>query len=338
MATHSSILAWRIPGTGEPGGLPSTGSHRVGHDWSDSAAAVSCHLQTVRVLLLIQSVVVQSRLTLCNPMDCNTPGFTVCCPSLSPRVCSNSCPLSQWCHATISSCRPLLLLPSIIPSIRVFSNQLGLPPCGHSIGVSVSASVLPMNIQGWFSLELTGLFFLFSKGLSRVFSRTIVQKHPFFGTQFLYGSTLTSILMEVTNGKTVALTIQTFDGKVISLLLNSQSRFVITFLPRSKCLLISWLQSLSSVILDLKKIKSVTVSIFSPSTCHELMGLDAMIFIFWMLSFKPAFPLSSFILIQRLFSSSLLSAIRVVSSAYPRLLMFFLAIFFLFYFILFLFS
>ena len=172
-------------------------------------------------------------------------------------------------------CCPLLLLPSIIPSIRVFSNQLGLPPCGHSIGVSVSASVLPMNIQGWFSLELTGLFFLFSKGLSRVFSRTIVQKHPFFGTQFLYGSTLTSILIDVTNGKTIALTIQTFAGKVVSLLLNSQSRFVITFLPRSKCLLISWLQSLSSVILDLKKIKSVTVSIFFPSTCHELMGPNA---------------------------------------------------------------
>ena len=89
---------------------------------------------------------------------------------------------------------------------------------------------------------------------------------------------------------------------------NVLSRFVKAFLPRSTCLLISWLQSPSAVILEAKKIKFVTVSIVSPSICHEVMGPDAMILIFWMLSFKPAFPLSYFTFIKRLFSSSLLSA------------------------------
>ena len=98
------------------------------------------------------------------------------------------------------------------------------------------------------------------------------------------------------------------------------------FLPRSKNLLNSWLQSPSAVILEPKKMKSVTVSIVSPSTCHDVMGLDAMILGFWMLNSKPAFSLSSFTLIKRLFSSSPLSAIRVVSSTYLRLLIFLPAI------------
>ena len=119
----------------------------------------------------------------------------------------------------------------------------------------------------------------------------------------------------MTTGKTIALTRQTFIGKVLSLLFNILSRLVTAFLPRSKHLLISWLQSPSAVILEPKKIKSVTVSIISPPTCHEVMGPDAMILVFWMLSFKPTFSLSSFIYIKRLFSSSSLSAITLVSSA-----------------------
>ena len=103
-------------------------------------------------------------------------------------------------------------------------------------------------------------------------------------------------------------------------------RLVITFLPRSKHLLISWLQSPSAVILEPREIKSATVSIVSPSICHEVMGPDAVVFIFWMLSFKPTFSLSSFTFIKRLFSSSSLSAIMVVSSAYLRLLIFLPAI------------
>ena len=112
----------------------------------------------------------------------------------------------------------------------------------------------------------------------------------------------------------------------MSLLFNMLSRLVIAFLPRSKCLLISWLQSLSAVVLEPLKIKSLTVSIVSPSICHEVMDPDAMILVFWMLSFKPTFSLSSFTFIKRLFSSSLLSAIRVVPSAYIRLLIFLPAI------------
>ena len=100
------------------------------------------------------------------------------------------------------------------------------------------------------------------------------------------------------------------------------SRLVIAFLPRSKRLLISWLQSPSVVILEPPKIKSLTVSIIFPSICHEMMGPDAMILVFWMLSSKPAFSLSSFTFIKRLFSSSLLSVTTVVSYAYLRLLIF----------------
>ena len=110
----------------------------------------------------------------------------------------------------------------------------------------------------------------------------------------------------------------------ISLLFNMLSGFVIAFLPRNKHLFVSWLQLLTTVILE--KIKSVTVSTFLPSICYEVMGPDAMILVFWMLNFKPDFSLFSFILIKRLFSSSSLSAITVVISAYLRLLIFLLAV------------
>ena len=105
--------------------------------------------------------------------------------------------------------------------------------------------------------------------------------------------------------KPIAQTRWTFVDKVISLPFNMLSRFVVAFLPRRKHFLISWLQSPSAVILESKKIKSVTVSTVSPSICYEVMGLDAMIFTDWMLSFQSAFSLSSFPFINRLFSSSL---------------------------------
>ena len=112
----------------------------------------------------------------------------------------------------------------------------------------------------------------------------------------------------------------------MSLLFSMLSRLVTTFLPRSKCLLISWGQSPSAVNLEPPKIKSPTVSTVSPSICSKMMGLHATIFVFWMLSFKPAFSLSYFTFIKRLFSSSSLAAIRVVASAYLQLLIFLLAI------------
>ena len=129
----------------------------------------------------------------------------------------------------------------------------------------------------------------------------------------------------MTTGKTIALTRWTFVSKLMSLLFNMLSRFIIAFLPRSKRLLISWLQPPSAVILEPKKMKSLTVPIVSPSIYLEVMGPDAMILVFLILSLKPAFSCSSFTF-KRLFSSSLLSAIRVVSSEYLRLLIFIPAI------------
>ena len=116
-----------------------------------------------------------------------------------------------------------------------------------------------------------------SKGLSRVFSNTTVQSISSSALSFLYSPTLNPYM---TTGKTVALTVQTFVGKVMSLLFNMLSRLVIAFLPTSKHLLISWLQSPSAVILEPKKIKSLNVSTVSPSIYHEVIGPDAMIFIF----------------------------------------------------------
>ena len=155
-------------------------------------------------------------------------------------------------------CHPLLLLPSLFPSIRIFSNKSALHIGGRSIGASVSASVLPKNTR-LISFMITGLIFLQSKGPSRVFSSTTIQKHEFFSAQL---SLLSNSYLYVTTGKTIALTIWTFVGKVMSLLLNMLSRFVIAFLPRSKHLL------------EPKKIKSVIVSIFPSSIYHEPMGLD----------------------------------------------------------------
>ena len=130
---------------------------------------------------------------------------------------------------------------------------------GQSIGASASVSVLPMTIQDWFPLGLTGLISLLSQGLTRVFSNTTVQKHQFFSTQLSFWSNSHHLYM--TTGKTIALTIQTIFGKVICF--NMLPTFIIVFLPMSKCLSVSWLQSPSAVILEPKNIKSVTVSTFS---------------------------------------------------------------------------
>ena len=137
---------------------------------------------------------------------------------------------------------------------------------GQGTGASTSASVLPKQ----FPLGLTGWISLQSKGPSKVFSSTTVQKHQFFGAQpfLLSSSHICTGLLE----KVIALTIQTFVNKVMSLLFNTLSRFAIAFLPRSKCLLISWLQSPSAEILESKKIKCVTMSIVPPSICREVMG------------------------------------------------------------------
>ena len=150
-------------------------------------------------------------------------------------------------------CCPLPLLPSIFPSIRVFSNESVLHirwPKYWRFSFSISPSneysgLISFRIDSFESFKiLLGLISFQFKGLSRVFSNTTVQKHQFFGSQ-LYGSTL--------KGKTIALTRWTFVGKVMSLLFNMLPRLAMTFLPRSKHLLILWLQSPSEVILEPKK-------------------------------------------------------------------------------------
>ena len=221
-------------------------------------------------------------------------------------------------------CHPLLLLPSIFPIIRVFSSESALHiRWANHWGFNFSIGP-EMNIQDWFPLGLTGLIFLQSKGDSQESSPTpqfksinsswhsaffIVQlSHPF-----------------MTTGKTIALTRWTFVGKVMSLLFNMLSRLVISFLPRNKRLLISWLQSPSSVILEPPQNKvspcfhcfPIYLTWSDGTRCHDLSFLNVEFF---------TFSLSSFTFIKRLFSSSSLSAIRMVSSAYLRLLIFLPAI------------
>ena len=148
---------------------------------------------------------------------------------LSPRVCSNSCPLSQWYYLTISSsATPFSFCLQSFPASGSFPISWLFASVGQSIGAS--ALVLPVNIQDWFPLGLTGLISLQSKGLSRVFSSTTILKHQFFNVQpYLWSNShIHTWLLE----KTIVLTIWTFVGKMMSLLFNMLSRFVIVFLPR----------------------------------------------------------------------------------------------------------
>ena len=266
------------------------------------------------------SSVAQSCLTLCDPVNHSMRGFPAITSSRSLLKLMSIESVMPLSHLIL--CHHLLFQTQTLPASGSFPMSQLCPWGGQSIGVSASASVLPMNTQDWSPLEWTGGISVQSKGLSRVFSNIIVQKHQFFSAQL---SSQSNSHIHTWTLETIALTRRTFVGKVMPLLFNILSRLVITFLPRSKCLLISWLQSPSAVILEPPKI-SLTLSIVSPSICHEMMGPDAMILVFWMLSFKPTFSLFSFTFINRLFSSSSLSAIRVVSSVYLRLLIFLLAI------------
>ena len=210
-------------------------------------------------------------------------------------------------------CHPLLLLPSILPGIRVFSSESALLMRWPNYW-SFSFNICPSSEHpGLISFRMDWLDLLAVQGTLK----SLLQHHSSKASILRHSAFIIVQLTHpyMTTGKTIALTRWTFVGKVMSLLFNMLSRLVITFLPRSKRLLISWLQSPPAVILEPKKIKSATVSTVSPSIFHEVMGPDAMILVFWMLSFKPTFSLSSFTFIKRLFSSSSLSAIRVELSA-----------------------
>ena len=176
------------------------------------------------------SLVTQSYPTLCNPMD----HARLPCPSPTPRVYSNSCPLSPWCHPNISSSVvPFSSCLQSFPASGSFQMSQPFTSGGQSIGVSASALVLPMNIQDWFPLGLTNWISLWSKGLKSLFQHhslkpSILRCSAFFIVQNSYSY--------MTTRKTRTLHRRTFVGKVMSLLLNMLSRLVITFLPRSSVL------------------------------------------------------------------------------------------------------
>ena len=175
-------------------------------------------------------------------------------------------------------CHPLFLLPSILPHIKVFSNESALRirwPKYWSFSFSISRS---NEYPGLISFRMDWLGLLAVQGTLK----SLLQHHSSKASILPCSAFFTVRLSHpyMTTGKTIALTRQTFVGKVMSLLLNMLSRLVITFLPKSKHLLISWLQSPSAVILKPQKIKSDTVSTVSPSICHEMMGPDAMILVF----------------------------------------------------------
>ena len=202
------------------------------------------------------------------------------CSSSTPGVHSDSPPLSPWCHPAISSSVvTFFFCPQSFPASGSFPMSQLFTSGGQSIGVSALASVLPMNTQEWSPLEWTAWLSLQSKGLSRVFSSTTGQKHQFFSAFF----TVQLSHPHMTTGKTIALTRRTFVGKVISLLFNVLSRWFITFLPRSKRLLISWLQSPPAVILENTHTKKVwhcfhCFPIYFPwsegTGCHDLSFLN----------------------------------------------------------------
>ena len=178
----------------------------------------------------------------------------------------------------LNLCCPLLLLPSIFPSIRVFSKESALHirwPRYWSFSFNISPS---NEHPGLISFRMHWLDLLAVQGTAKSLLQHLSSKASILWHSAFFIVQLSHPYM--TTGKTIALTRQTFVDKVMSLLLNMLSRLVITFLQRSKHLLISWLQSPSAVILEPQKIKSAMVSIVSPSICHEVMGPEAMIFVF----------------------------------------------------------
>ena len=222
------------------------------------------------------SSVTQSCLTLCDLMNCSTPvSLSITNSRSSHKLMSIELVMPS---NRLILCHPVVLLPSISPSIRVFSNESALCIRWSNFW-SFSFNISPSNEHpglisfrmGW--LDLLAVQRTFKNLLQHYSSKTsILRCSAFFIVQLSHPY--------MTTGKTIALTKRTFVGKVMFLLLNMLSRLVITFLPRSKRLLISWLQSPSAVILEPPKIKLATVSTVSPSICHEVLGQDAMILVF----------------------------------------------------------
>ena len=222
------------------------------------------------------SSVTESCPILCDPMDCSTPGFLLVTNSqslLKLMSMESAMPSNR-----LILCDPLLLLSSIFPSTGVFSNESVLHirwPKYWSFSFSISPS---NEYLGLISFRMDWLDLLAVQGTLKSVLQyrsskvSILQHSAFFIFQLSHPY--------MTTEETMALTTWTFVGKVMSLFFNMPSRLVITFLPKSKHLLISWLRLPSAVISEAKKIKSLTVSMVSPSICHEMMGLEPMIFVF----------------------------------------------------------
>ena len=265
----------------------------------------------------------QSSLTLCNPIDCSMLGLPsiIISWSLLKLISIESVMPSN--HLIL--CHPLLLLPSIFPSIRVCSNESALRIRQPNYW-SFSFNTSPSNEHPWLiSFKMDWLDLLAVKGALKSL------QHHSSKASILRCSALFIVQLShpyVTTGKTIALIRWTFVGKVMSGLLNMLSGLVITFLPRSKRLLI--LMAALTIYSDFGAPKDKVCHCFYcfPIYLHEVMRLVAMILVFWMMSFKPTFSLSSFTFVKRLFRSSSLSYIRVLSSAYLRLLILLLTIWF----------
>ena len=211
--------------------------------------------------------VTQSGPTFCDPRDCSMPGFPVLHISWNLLKFMSIDLVMPFIHLILYC--PLLLLPSIFPKIRVISNKLTLCIRWPKYW-SFSFSIIPSKEHpGLISFRMDWLDLLAVQGTLKSLLQhhsskaSILQHSAFFLVQLSHSY--------LTTGKTVALSMWIFVGKVMSLLFNMLSRFIIAFLPRSKYLLSSWLQSPSVVILEPKKIKSVTVTVVSQSICHEVM-------------------------------------------------------------------
>ena len=214
-------------------------------------------------------------------MDCSMPGFPVVC-SLSPRALSNSHPLSQWCHPIILLSVPhFSFCPQSFPASGSF--PMSWPFTSHGQSIGASASVLPVNIQGWFPLGITCLISLLSKGLLRVFSSTVAQNHQFFSTQPSLWSN-SNICTWLLQKKTIAFTILTFVDKLMSLFFNMLSQlFFLSFFffnsfSSKEQVSYNFMAAVTvHMILEPRKIKSFTVSTFSSSICQSLqMAIAAM--------------------------------------------------------------
>ena len=247
---------------------------------------------------------------LCDPMDCSMPGLPVlhCLLEFAQTHI-------HWNSDAIQPSHPLSSPP---PAFHFFRHQdlFQWADFSHQVAKILELQhQRPVNIQGWFPLELTGLFAVQGslKSLLQYHSwkASVLQCSAFFMAQPSHPY--------MTTGKTIALTRQMFVSKVMSLVFKALSWIFIAFLPRSKHRNFMATVTICSDF-GAQENKISHVSTASPSICNEVMGLDAVILVFWMLSFVPAFSLSCFTFNKRLFSSSSLSTIRVVSSAYLRLL------------------